>query len=160
QYHHQPFAYFAKYGDGTPDKAEFLKDEKVFYEDLKADNLPSVSFIKLLGLDNEHPGYTSIMRGQERVAQIVKLIRESPYWSKSAIFIVYDENGGRWDHVAPPKVDRWGPGTRVPAIIISPFAKKNYIDHTIYDTTSLLRFIERRWNLRPIATRDAQANDL
>jgi phospholipase C len=79
---------------------------------------------------------------------------------KSAIFIVYDESGGRWDHVAPPKVDRWGPGARVPAIIVSPFAKKGYVDHTPYDTTSLLAFIENRWNLRPIATRDAMVQNL
>jgi phospholipase C len=160
QYHHQPFVYFQKYADGTQNKAEFLQDEKTFYEDLKAQKLPSVSFIKLLGLDNEHPGYTSLIRGQQRVADIVDLIRKSPYWEKAAIFIVYDENGGRWDHVAPPKIDRWGPGVRVPAIIISPYAKKGYVDHTLYDTTSLLAFIERRWNLRPIANRDAQANNL
>jgi len=160
QYHHQPFAYFSKYAEGTPERAEFLKDETVFETDLKAETLPSVSFIKLLGLDNEHPGYTSLMRGQQRVSDIVAQVRKSPYWSKSVIFIVYDENGGRWDHVAPPKVDRWGPGTRVPAIVISPFAKKHYVDHTIYDTTSLLAFIERRWNLRPIAERDAHASDL
>jgi len=160
QFHHQPFAYYEKYADGTENKAEFLKDEKVFYEDLKQGKLPSVSFIKLLGLDNEHPGYASILRGQERVAEIVTLIRNSPYWMKSAIFILYDENGGRWDHVPPPKIDRWGPGVRVPAIIVSPYAKKGYVDHTPYDTTSVMAFIERRWNLRPIATRDAAANDL
>ncbi len=160
QFHHQPFVYFENFADGKPARDEFLKDDKVFYEDLKVGKLPAVSFVKLYGLDNEHPGYTSLMRGQERVAEIVKLVRESPYWPKSAIFIVYDENGGRWDHVAPPRVDRWGPGTRVPAIIISPFAKKHYVDHTVYDTTSVLAFIERRWNLRPLATRDAQVNDL
>jgi phospholipase C len=160
QYHHQPFIYFEKYADATPAKAEFLKDEQDFYEDLKNGKLPSVSFIKLMGLDNEHPGYASLMRGQERVAHIVDLVRQSPYWAGSAIFIVYDENGGRWDHVPPPKVDRWGPGVRVPAIIISPFAKKHYVDHTQYDTTSLLAFIERRWNLRPLSDRDARVNNL
>jgi phospholipase C len=160
QFDHQPFAYFAKYADGTPEKAEFLKDGKAFYEDLKTGTLPAVSFLKLSGSDDEHPGYTSVIRGQERVADIVRLVQQGPYWSKVAVFIVYAGNGGRWDHVAPPKGDRWGPGTRVPAIVVSPFAKKHYVDHTIYDTTSLLAFIERRWNLRPIASRDAQANDL
>jgi phospholipase C len=160
QYHHQPYIYFEKYGDATAAKAEFLKDEEDFYTDLKDGKLPSVSFIKLLGLDNEHPGYASLLRGQERVAHIVDLVRKSPYWEKSAIFIVYDENGGRWDHVPPPRGDRWGPGIRVPAIIISPFAKKRYVDHTQYDTTSLLAFIERRWNLRPLGERDARVNNL
>ena len=56
-------------------------------------------------------------------------------------------HGGWWDHVAPPKADRWGPGTRIPALIISPYAKKGVVDHTQYDTTSILRFITNRWNL-------------
>jgi phospholipase C len=63
------------------------------------------------------------------------------------VIITYDENGGFWDHVAPPKGDRWGPGTRVPAIIISPFAKKGYVDHTQRDSTSILRFITKRFAL-------------
>ena len=63
------------------------------------------------------------------------------------IVVTYDENGGFWDHAAPPKADKWGPGTRVPAIIVSPFAKKGYVDNSLYDTTSILRFITRRWSL-------------
>ena len=63
------------------------------------------------------------------------------------VIVTYDENGGFWDHVAPPKADRWGPGTRIPAIFISPYARKGYVDHTQYDTTSILRFITRRFEL-------------
>ena len=63
------------------------------------------------------------------------------------VVVTYDENGGFWDHVAPPKGDRWGPGTRIPAIIVSPFAKKGFVDHTLYDTTSILRFITKRFEL-------------
>src|SRR5260370_26743299 len=84
----------------------------------------------------------------------------SPYWPGTAIIITYDENGGRWDHVPPPRTDRWGPGTRVPAVIVSPWAKRRHVDHTLYDTTSILKFIETRWGLAPLATRDAAANDL
>ncbi len=87
-------------------------------------------------------------------------MQNSPYWKDTAIIITYDENGGRWDHVAPPVVDRWGPGTRVPTIIISPYAKKSYVDHTQYDTTSILKFIETRWNLAPLTARDEAADDL
>lgn len=57
------------------------------------------------------------------------------------------ENGGFWDHAAPPKADKWGPGSRVPTILISPYAKKGYVDSSLYDTTSILRFITRRWSL-------------
>ena len=81
-------------------------------------------------------------------------------WDGTAIIITYDENGGRWDHVPPPRVDRWGPGMRVPTVVISPFAKRRYVDHTYYDTTSILKLIERRWSLPPLGPRDAAANDL
>ena len=80
--------------------------------------------------------------------------------ASSAIIVAFDEGGGLWDHVAPPKIDRWGPGTRVPAIIVSPYAKKGFVDKTVYDTTSILRFIEWRWNLQPLGERDAKANNL
>jgi phospholipase C len=76
------------------------------------------------------------------------------------IIVTYDENGGLWDHVAPPAGDRWGPGSRVPAIVISPFAKRHYVDHTTYETLSILNLIERRWNLPPLGDRDARANPL
>jgi phospholipase C len=94
------------------------------------------------------------------VADLVQAVKASRYWPHTAIVVTYDENGGRWDHVAPPKVDRWGPGTRIPAVIISPYARKGFIDHTLYDTTSIMRFIERRWGIEPLGTRDAAANDL
>jgi phospholipase C len=74
------------------------------------------------------------------------------------IVVTYDEFGGWWDHVAPPKADRFGPGTRVPAIIVSPYARKGTVDHTQYDTTSILRFVTHRWKLPVlpgIAARDA-----
>ncbi|MBA3945026.1 MAG: acid phosphatase [Herpetosiphonaceae bacterium] len=160
QFHHQPFAFFANYADGMPTKAAHLKDEKDFLSSLTSNALPAVSFIKPLGEDNEHPGYSTLVRGQQHVADLVNAVQKSSYWQDSAIIITYDEHGGRWDHVAPPVVDKWGPGERVPAIIISPFAKKGFVDHTQYDTTSILKFIEDRWQLQPLGTRDAAANSL
>jgi acid phosphatase len=160
QFHHQPFAYYANYADGTPGRAAHLKDESDFMAALSSNNLPSVSFIKPLGSDNEHPGYATDLQGQVHVANLVSAVQNSPYWADSAIIITYDENGGFWDHVAPPAGDRWGPATRVPAIVISPYAKKAYIDHTQYDTTSILKLIETRWSLAPLGTRDAAAAPL
>jgi phospholipase C len=81
-------------------------------------------------------------------------------WDSTAIIVTYDENGGFWDHVAPPQGDRFGPGTRVPAIVISPFAKRGYVDHTPYDTTSILKFITRRFDLEPLPGVRAAAGDL
>ncbi len=160
QFHHQVFAYFANYADGTTGKAAHLKDESEFLQALRTNSLPSVSFIKPLGPDNAHPGYANLLRGQQHVADLVNAVKSSPYWSSSAIIITYAENGGRWDHVAPPVRDRWGPGARVPAIIVSPYAKKGYVDHTRYDTTSILAFIELRWDLPPLGIADASAGNL
>ena len=86
--------------------------------------------------------------------------KKSPLWKDTLVIVTYDENGGFWDHVAPPKIDRWGPGARVPAIIVSPFAKKGFIDSTQYDTTSILKLIAARFGLEPLGPRDAAANDL
>lgn len=160
QFHHQPFAYFANYADGTAAKKEHLKDEKDFLAAVADDALPNVVFVKPLGNEDEHPGYATLARGQNHVGRLVDAIRKSKYWNDSVVIITYDENGGRWDHVAPPKKDRWGPGSRVPTIVISPFARRGFVDHTEYDTTSILRLIEERWNLEPLSDRDRNAGDL
>jgi phospholipase C len=159
QFHHQPFAFFANYADGTAAKAAHLKDERDFFTALDTGMLPAVSFVKPLGPDNEHPGYADLARGQQHVADLVQAVQSSPYWDDTLVVITYDENGGSWDHVAPPVVDRWGPGSRVPTILVSPLAKRGFVDHTQYDTTSILRTIETRWGLQPLGARDAAAND-
>jgi len=162
QFHHQPFAYYANYADGTPGKSEHLQDEQDFFNDLAGGTLPRVSFIKPIGRDNEHPGYATLVACQMHVAELVRAVQRSQFWANCAIIVTYDENGGRWDHVSPPLVDAWGPGTRVPAIIISPFAKKGRVDHTQYEPVSILKFIEKRFGLAPLSPRDANpaVNDL
>jgi phospholipase C len=160
QFHHQAFTYYENYALGTPGQKAHLKDEKDFIAALQAGDLPAVSFVKAIGDDNEHPGYSTLTTGQDWTAKMVSAVQESSAWDDCAIFIAYDENGGRWDHVAPPRVDRWGPGSRVPGIVISPYAKKGFVDHTPYDTTSILKFIETRWNLEPLTTRDAASYDM
>jgi len=160
QFHHQPFAYFAKYADGTRAKQEHLKDEDDFWRDLARGQLPAVAFLKPIGQLNEHPGYANLLSGQQHVQRLVDAIMASSAWPRTAIFVTYDEYGGRWDHVVPPIIDRWGPGTRVPAVLISPYAKRRFVDHTPYDMTSILKFIETRWKLEPLSTRDAQVNDM
>ncbi len=160
QFNHQPFVFFAAYGDGTAAKREHLKDETEFLAALQDGTLPAVSFVKPIGLDNEHPLYATVRRGQEHVAELVHAVQASRYWNEVAIIITYDDNGGYWDHVPPPVIDRWGPGPRVPTVIVSRWAKRGYIDHTTYDTTSILKFIETRWNLTPLGTRDTAAKNL
>ena len=160
QFHHQPFIYFARYADGTKAKAEHLKDETDFVAAVNSHTLPAVSFIKPIGIDNEHPGYTDVLTGENHTEDLIQLIRNSRYWKNTAIIITYDEHGGFWDHVPPPVVDRWGPGSRVPTLVISPFARRGYVDHHYYDTTSILALLEHRYDLRPLSTRDARANDM
>lgn len=160
QFHHQPFAFFAKYADGTAAKAEHLRDETEFVEAARSGKLPAVSFVKPLGPDNEHPGYADLITGEQHTLELINAVRNGPDWPTTAIIITYDEHGGFWDHVAPPVVDRWGPGSRVPTIVISPFAKRHFVDHTRYDTTSILALIEHRWGLEPLTARDAGVNDL
>jgi phospholipase C len=150
QPHHQPFNYFARFAPGTRDRTEHLKDLRQLLADIDSGALPQVAFYKPQGSLNEHPGYTTVMPGDQHIAEVVAHIQASPAWSSTAIIVTYDENGGFWDHVPPPRGDRWGPGTRIPTIIISPFAKRGFVDHTRYDTTSILKLITRRFDLEPL----------
>ncbi|HEX7927530.1 MAG TPA: alkaline phosphatase family protein, partial [bacterium] len=160
QYHHQAFAYYERYGDNTPGRAQHLKDWKDFSAAIDAGKIPAVVFYKPYGDENQHPGYAEVDSGDRHVADILRRIEAGPQWKSTVVIITYDENGGSWDHVPPPIADRWGPSTRVPALIISPFAKKGHVDHTHYDTTSILAFIELRHGLKPLTDRDAKANPL
>jgi phospholipase C len=160
QYHHQPFVYFANYADGTAAKTAHLKDETDFLSAAKAGTLPAVSFVKPDGVDNEHPNYTDVLTGELHAVDLINAVRNGPNWADSAIIVTYDENGGFWDHVPPPAGDRWGPATRIPTIVISPFARKGAIDSTVYDATSILALIEHRWGLAPLGARDAAAADM
>ena len=160
QFHHQPFVYFKTFAEGTAEREKHLKDEADLEKAIAEHNLPSVVFYKPIGTLNEHPGYAEIMSGDAHVNDLLARIETSPAWKDSVIIVTYDENGGYWDHVAPPKVDRWGPGLRVPTLIISPFAKRHFVDHTVYDTTSILKLIEERFGLAPLGTRDRDAASL
>lgn len=159
-FHHQPFAYFTRYAEGTPGRKEHLKDETEFLDAAKNGTLPSVSFIKPIGLENEHPGESTITGGESHAVELINAVLNGPNGKDAVIILTYDENGGFWDHIAPPQIDKWGPGTRIPALIISPFAKKGYVDHTSYETVSILSFIEKRWDLEPLNNRDKQADPL
>lgn len=162
QYHHQPFNYFADLAPGTKARAEHIRDGGLggaaFIKAIDDGSLPAVTFYKPQGNLNEHPGYADVMSGDEHLGELVQHLEKSPQWPHMLVVITYDENGGFWDHVAPPKADRFGPGSRIPTIIVSPYAKRGFVDHTLYDTTSILRFITRRFDLPVLdglKTRDA-----
>jgi acid phosphatase len=155
QYHHQPFNYFKQFAPGTAARAEHLRDgglgdspiSNKFLADVVAGKLPAVSFYKPQGNLNLHAGYSDVESGDQHIANVIEHLKKSPQWKNMVVVVTFDENGGWWDHVAPPKGDRWGPGSRIPAIVISPYAKKGQVDHTFYDTTSILRFITRLHDL-------------
>ncbi|NEX62894.1 acid phosphatase [Noviherbaspirillum galbum] len=154
QTHHQPFNYFKRFAPGTADRERHLKDADDMMRAIDEGNLPQVTFYKPPGRLTQHPSYTDIRSGDEHIADVLERLRRSPQWGKMAVIVTYDENGGYWDHVPPPSGagwgDRWGPGTRIPTLVISPFAKRGHVDHVTMDTTSILKFITRRFELEPL----------
>jgi acid phosphatase len=158
QPHHQPFNYYTQFAPGTKARAQHLRDggegetarTNKFLADVAAGRLPPVAFYKPQGNLNMHAGYSDVDDGDRHIARVIDALRKSPQWEKMLVVVTFDENGGWWDHVAPPKGDRWGPGTRIPAIVVSPHARHGEVDHTIYDTGSIARFITRRWDLEKL----------
>jgi acid phosphatase len=162
QFHHQPFNYFAAYAPGTPARAEHLKDGGLdgseFLKAIDGGALPQVAFYKPQGNLNEHAGYTDVLSGDQHIANLISHLEKSPQWAHMLVIVTYDENGGFWDHAAPPKADRFGPGNRIPAILIGPMVKTGFVDHTEYDTSSIIRFLMTRYGLPAlpgITARDA-----
>ncbi len=153
QAHHQPFNYYAAQDPKThaAERAAHLKDVDDLVADASAGKLPPVAFYKPIGKHTEHPGYASIAEGDAHIADLVAKLQASPQWAHMLVVVTYDENGGQWDEVAPPKGDLAGPGTRIPAVIVSPFARRGFVDHTPYDTGSIARFITHRWSLPVLA---------
>jgi acid phosphatase len=153
QTHHQPFNYYAALDPAThaAARAQHLKDfDTSFLADAAAGKLPAVSFYKPQGNLNQHAGYANVADGDAHIADVIAKLQQSPQWKHLLIVVTYDENGGFYDHATVPRGDAFGPGTRIPALIISPYAKKGFVDKTQYDTGSILRFITRRWSLAPL----------
>ncbi len=157
QIHHQPLNYFASFAPDTQQRTRLrdgglggTPDTNRFMADALAGNLPAVSFYKPEGDLNMHAGYSDVEDGDRHIAAVVEALQKSPQWKHMLIVVTFDENGGWWDHVAPPKADRWGPGTRIPAILISPHVKTGHVEHTVYDTGSIMRFITRRFSLKKL----------
>jgi acid phosphatase len=172
QYHHQPFNYYANYAPGTAARAAHLRDEQEFIAAANGSKsacaLKPVSFIKPQGAENEHPGYASVTQGGDHLVGLLRAVQGSACAKDTMVVVTYDEFGGQWDHVSPPGQggapgphDQWGPGTRIPALVVAPQLRGDFVvDHTTYDTTSIMSTIEQRFGLDAVATRDAQVNSL
>ncbi len=152
-----PLLSFARFID-DPKLSSHIVDLSQYYKDLQNNTLPAVSFVTLQGGTSEHPA-TDIRQGVRVVKSMIQALMASDSWWSSAFMLTYDESGAWYDHVVPPQVDSNGYGFRVPALLVSPFARQGYVDHTVLDHTSNLRFIEDNWGVTPLAQRDAAAND-
>ncbi|WP_274652596.1 alkaline phosphatase family protein [Paenibacillus humicola] len=163
--HHNPFQYFANFDKGAYTKN--VKDYHDLQQDIDAHKLPAVTFVKGAYGDDEHPGLgnQSTPTAEDFTVQTINAIMNSDDWKDTAIVVTYDESGGYWDHAAPPQIKPGpdglaGAGPRIPALVISPYAKRNYISHTQYDTTSILKFIEWNWGVSALNNRDASVNNI
>ena len=131
--------------------------EQLFW-DIGNGTLPQVSWVIPSAPVSDHPP-ANITLGMWWITDIANTIMQSKYWQNTAIFVLWDDYGGFFDTVAPPTVDGYGLSFRVPALIISPYAKPGYLDHTVYDFESTLKFIEWRFGLSALTQRDAAANN-
>jgi phospholipase C len=145
-----------------------VQDPETILTDLQNDRLPAVSWlIPPEGNPNEHPGGgVNICIGENWTVQYLNAIFASHAWPSTAVVIVWDDFGGFYDHVAPPHYDIMGLGPRTPALIISPYTVAGSnpdggsIDPTVYEFSSVLRFMEDLHGLDPMTERDAQASPL
>jgi phospholipase C len=138
---------------------QWLTKFSQFVADAAAGNLPNVSWLVIGSGDSEHPPASSCV-GENWTVREVEAVMNGPQWPSTAIFLTWDDFGGFYDHVPPPKLDNFGFGPRVPLIILSPYARSGFISHTVYEFSSLLKFVEKRWGLAPLTVRDYLANDL
>jgi phospholipase C len=150
---YNPLRYFARQRSDPRAARPFAE----FLADAAAGRLPPVSWIATEDPLSEH-GPDDVSWGERFVALCVNSLAASAQWKDSALVLAYDENGGFYDHLPPPRVDELGLGFRVPAIVVSPYAKPGHISSTVYEHCSTLALIERTFGLRPMATRDAAAN--
>jgi phospholipase C len=132
-----------------------IVDLDEYFVDLENGTLPAVSYMVPSG-DSEHPP-GRVSAGQHLVVSLLQALVRSDAWSSSAFLWTYDDWGGWYDHVPPPQVDAYGYGFRVPALLVSPYARRGHVEHTVLDFTSILKFIEDNWGLPPLGERDTFA---
>lgn len=141
-----------------PELNSHIVDMDEYYRDVANDTLPAVAFMVPSG-PSEHPP-SNIQSGQRFVRSLIQPLMRSPAWYSSMFLVVYDDWGGWYDHVAPPVVDEYGLGFRVPGFMVGPYVRQGVVDHTVLDFTSILKFVEDNWTLEPLTERDANANSI
>lgn len=127
-----------------------------FIPDVQHNRLPAVSWLVTSELYSEHPP-RSTCAGENWTVKVLNAIMRSPEWAHTAVFLTWDDFGGFYDHVPPPRYNLLSLGPRVPTIVISPYARRHYVDHTTYDFSSILKFIEERYGLASLTSYDRRA---
>ena len=152
-----PLLGFPRFVD-DPRLSAKVVDLSEYYEDLERGTLPAVAYIAPSGSGEHPPG--DVKAGQRLVRTLISALMRSAAWRTSAFMWTYDSSGGWYDHVRPPRVDEGRFGLRVPALLVSPYARRGVVDGTQLDFAAIPRFIERNWGLRPLTSRDARAGSL
>jgi phospholipase C len=135
-------------------RKEHISDLDAFYDDIRNGTLPAVSFIKPSGLNDGHPASSRVDIFEAFAHRLVTAVQQrSDLWADTAIFITFDEGGGYWDSGYVQPLDFFGDGTRIPMIVVSPYATGGHISHSYADHVSILKFIEKNWNVKPISGR-------
>ena len=160
QFHHQGFNYFKAFSPktaaGRANRSKHLKDYAAFTKTVRSSRctLPGVSFVKFMNSDNEHPGAGGPVRGSQATVRLLQSVTGSACGKDTMVIVIYDENGGAWDHVAPPLGDQWGPGTRTPALVVAPGLPNAFaVDHAVHDTTSVIATLQQRFGLKALPVR-------
>jgi phospholipase C len=138
---------------------QYVVPAYTFMNDAANGTLPTVSWIVTPAWASEHPS-ASVCQGENWTIQMLNALMRGPAWSSTAVFLTWDDFGGFYDHIPPQQIDGYGLGFRVPLIVISPYAKKGYIDHTQYEFSSMLRFAEDILGLASLTKRDKGANNM
>jgi phospholipase C len=135
-------------------------DDDRFLTDLAAGHLPAVSWLVPDVEESDHPAAASICAGENWTVEVLNAIQRSAEWRRTAVVLTWDDFGGFYDHVPPPHLDLYGLGPRVPAIVISPWARPAHVSHDLFEFSSVLKMIETLWGLDSLTERDRTASDM
>lgn len=156
-----PLLHYFPHIAASPQMKARIQPMDTLIPDLQAGRVAQVTYVDPaanLTISEHAPG--DVTTGEAWTKSVVEAVMATSQWNSTAIFITMDESGGFYDHVSPPQVDEWGYGFRIPFILVSPYAKRGWIDHTVMDHTSILKFISNNWGLPPLSDRQAAASDL
>ncbi len=156
-----PYSSFRAIGTSGEYNEKVLSPSTRFITDLQAGTLSDFTWVIPDDRSSDHPGpKASSIAGPQWVSSVVNAIGASKFWNDTAIFIIWDDWGGFFDHVAPPKIDRYGYGFRVPLIVVSPYARRSYVSHDGHEFGGVLRFAEEDLGLQSLNAGDARSSDL